>query len=258
MRTKIAAANWKMNLSLAQATEWVADFKNKLDLAPSKSKTEVVIACSFPYIHAIATAFEKYPHVHIAGQNCHHKESGAFTGEVSAQMLKDVGAEYVILGHSERRLYFHESGKLLREKVDMALASGLKVIFCCGEDLETRNKDQFYELIEYQLEDSLLHLPETQIFNCVIAYEPVWAIGTGKNATPQQAQSCHHFIRKLISSRYNPSVADKMTILYGGSCNAANAASLFSQPDIDGGLVGGASLKSGEFSLIYRALDTKI
>ncbi len=255
MRIRIAAANWKMNLSLREVIQWIADFKNKIDETNYSGSAEVIIAGAFPYLPLLVESFSDYPLVSIAAQNCHQNEKGAFTGEVSAAMLKDIGVEYVILGHSERRQLYNENSSIIKEKIDTALANGLKVIFCCGEDLETRKKDDFYTFIEYQIEDSLLHLPEDKITKCVIAYEPIWAIGTGVTALPEEAEACHAFIRKLLSSRYNNAVAQSVTILYGGSCNAGNAPSLFNQPNIDGGLIGGASLKPNEFVSIIQALD---
>lgn len=254
MRFKIAAANWKMNLTFSEVRKWVGDFKNKIDNENFDFHCKVIIAGSYPYLSYLVEAFSDYPQVCIAAQNCHQSESGAYTGEVSALMLKEIGVEYVIIGHSERREQFHESRTLLREKVDAAIKEGLKVIFCCGENLETREKDDCQPFIEYQIEDSLFHLSEDKIVQNIIAYEPIWAIGTGKTASPFEAQSTHAYIRKLISSRYNASVASTMPIIYGGSCNATNAESLFEQADIDGGLIGGASLNVNDFFSIIRSL----
>ena len=183
-----------------------------------------------------------------------YKDSGAFTGEISAQMLQSAGVKYVIIGHSERREYFNETNNLLKQKVDSALANGLKVIFCCGESLKTREKNDYKEWIEEQLTESLFHLSMPQLLNVAIAYEPIWAIGTGKTASPEQAQEVHEHIRYLMMNIYGAATANKVPILYGGSCNPANAATLFAQPDIDGGLIGGASLKIDDFAAIIKAM----
>jgi triosephosphate isomerase len=190
----------------------------------------------------------------MGAQNCSEHEAGAYTGEVSAPMLRSIGIPYVILGHSERRQYFGENGKLLAKKVDMALKYGLTPIFCCGEPLQVREKNEHEKLVKQQVEEALFHLEATSIEKIVIAYEPVWAIGTGKTATAQQAQDMHAVIRRHIASKYDQSVADGISILYGGSVNAGNAKELFSCADVDGGLVGGASLKSREFTEIAKAM----
>ena len=189
----------------------------------------------------------------LAAENCAAKDKGAYTGEVSAAMVASTGANYVILGHSERREYFNETPEMLKEKVDLALANGLKVIFCCGESLELRENGTYKEYIKSEIEGSLFHLSADQFANIVIAYEPIWAIGTGKTATSDQAEEVHAVIRGLVADKYGKQVADDTTILYGGSCKPANAPELFSKPDIDGGLIGGASLKADSFMGIVTA-----
>jgi triosephosphate isomerase (TIM) len=196
-----------------------------------------------------------YPKVSLGAQNAHQAESGAYTGEISAKMIKSVGAEYVILGHSERRQYFGEDNALLAKKTDTVLSNGLKPIFCIGETLDEREADKHFEVIKKQLEEGVFHLDEEQFGNLVIAYEPVWAIGTGKTATSAQAQEIHAFIRIEIAAKYNQTLANDTTILYGGSCNPKNAPELFAQPDIDGGLIGGASLKSRDFLDIVKVFN---
>ena len=208
-----------------------------------------------PFIHLnyLSTLLTGIANVKLGAQNCHQENSGAFTGEVSASMLKSVGVEFVILGHSERREYFGEADDLLAKKVKAVLENGMRPIFCCGEKLEVREADGHLKLVQQQLEEGLFHLDEAAFSQAVIAYEPVWAIGTGKTATPKQAQEMHHHIRKLISKRYNSELANLASILYGGSCNPTNAKELFSQPDVDGGLIGGASLKAADFAAIVNS-----
>lgn len=189
----------------------------------------------------------------LGAQNCYPKPSGAYTGEVSAPMLKSVGVDYVLVGHSERRQYFGESNAFLKEKTDALLAEGLTPIFCCGETLEQRNAEGYMEFVASQLTDSLFHLSATEFGKVVIAYEPIWAIGTGVTASSDQAQDMHAYLRQHIAKQYGEQVADDTTILYGGSCNEKNAAELFARPDVDGGLIGGASLKSREFTNIIKA-----
>ncbi len=214
---------------------------------------QVVIAASFPFIHYCSSRFSEYPFFRNAAQNCSEHEEGAYTGEVSAKMLASLGTKYVIIGHSERRHYFLESDTSLLRKLNQVLKYEMMPIFCCGETLERREKEEHFLTIKQQLKDCVFQLSPQDFKNVVIAYEPVWAIGTGKTATPAQAQEMHLFIRKSIEEAYDAEVADKTTILYGGSVNAKNASHLFSCPDIDGGLVGGASLKADEFSEIIRA-----
>lgn len=214
---------------------------------------EVILCPSFPYLTALAEIL-KGSKVALGAQNCADREHGAFTGEVSAPMLASIGVPYVIIGHSERRIYYHESYAMLKDKIDIALAHGLKPIFCCGETKEIRLDEQQENYVERQLEESLFHLSEDDIQRVIIAYEPVWAIGTGLTATPQQAQDMHHFIRTRIAARYGRDIAERIIIQYGGSMKPDNAAELLSQPDVDGGLIGGASLKADDFKAIIAAV----
>jgi triosephosphate isomerase len=253
MRKKIAAGNWKMNLSLTEAQKLVSEivhmFKDEY-----RGDAEVIFGPSFPYLPSIHHLTKHYDRIHLAAQNMHEAESGAFTGEVSAEMLDSVGVSHVILGHSERRQYFQESNALLAKKADQALAHGLQVIFCIGETLEQREAGKTLEVVRTQLQEGIFHLRGSSFSRVIIAYEPIWAIGTGVTASPEQAQEVHAYIRKLIDEKYGISAALDTSILYGGSVKPDNAAELFAKPDIDGGLVGGASLKSRDFMEIIKAL----
>jgi triosephosphate isomerase len=252
MRKQIAAANWKMNLTLAQAEMLVKDvLASQLDL---KENQEAVFGIPFPYLVQMQNIIAGRPHIYTAAQNCSHKVSGAYTGEVSVEMLKSIGVPYVIIGHSERREYFKETNIELSEKVEMCFDYGLKPIFCCGEALEIREAGTQNTYVENQLEESLFHLSEERLTGFVIAYEPIWAIGTGKTATSEQAQEMHAHIRGILASQYSNQLAESVSILYGGSVKAANAKEIFGQPDVDGGLVGGASLKATEFVTIINSL----
>ena len=252
MRKQIAAANWKMNLTLDLALSILHELVN----IPHhlSAYQEVVFGVPFPYLTVIKDKLEGRKNVFIAAQNCHHKKNGAFTGEVSAEMLKSVGVDYVILGHSERREYFKESHSVLAEKVDICLEYGLKPIFCIGEPLSIREAGAEKKYVETQLKESLFHLNASQLMGFVIAYEPIWAIGTGKTATNEQAQEMHAHIRTVMTNQYGEEPASSISILYGGSVKAANAKEIFNQPDVDGGLVGGASLVASEFSAIINSL----
>ena len=257
MRKQIVAGNWKMNKSFTEAVDLSNSIAKKLAENPLKQgidKVLVVLASPFPYLPSIKTVVNSNPQIKVASQNCHNEEKGAFTGEVSAPMLASCGVEYVIIGHSERRSLFAESNAFLAMKMDAVLKNNLTPIFCCGEVLEERQTNKHFEVIEKQLNESIFHLSETEFAKIVIAYEPVWAIGTGLTASPEQAQEIHAFIRGLIAKKYNATSADNMTILYGGSCNAKNAKELFSNPDVDGGLIGGASLIADDFITIIRSL----
>lgn len=216
---------------------------------------EAVVCSPFIHLHSLVQLARGYHKVSVGAQNTHQAESGAFTGEVSAKMIKSVGAAYVILGHSERRQYFGESNQLLAQKTNTALNNGLKPIFCIGETMQERETGKHFFIIKSQLTEGVFHLDEVQFSKLVLAYEPVWAIGTGVTASSDQAQEIHAFIRKEIAEKYNRQVADNTTILYGGSCNPKNAHELFAQPDIDGGLIGGASLKSRDFVDIVKAFN---
>ncbi|MCQ2348650.1 MAG: triose-phosphate isomerase [Paludibacteraceae bacterium] len=248
MRTKMVAGNWKMNKTLQEGVELAQQLKNDV-----KNPTCAVVIGT-PFIH-LATVAEllKGSAIKVAAENCADKEKGAFTGEVSAEMVKSTGAEYCILGHSERRAYYHEDYAILAEKVKLALANGLKVIFCIGEVKEEREAGKQNEVVEAQLKGSVFNLTAEEWANITLAYEPVWAIGTGLTATPAQAQEIHAYIRSLVAKNYNAQVADDTTILYGGSCNDKNAAELFACPDIDGGLIGGAALVAEKFEAIINA-----
>ena len=248
MRKKIVAGNWKMNTLLKDGME-LAKAVEKLE----KEKTsDALVIIAPPYTH-LSRVKELIGGVKLAAQNCASEEAGAYTGEVSPDMLKSVGAEYVILGHSERRAYYGEDNELLNKKMKLALSKGLRPIFCCGEVLEEREAGKLFDVIREQISVGLKDLTREEMANVIIAYEPVWAIGTGVVASPEQAQEMHKFIRDLLAGLYDKEVADNMTILYGGSCKPSNAAELFANPDVDGGLIGGASLKAEDFLGIVNA-----
>lgn len=252
MRKQIAAANWKMNLTYDKAMELMDTL---ISLSPSvATHQQIILGVPFPYLLPVIQKAKQLPQTAVAAQNCYTQAAGAYTGETSAAMLQSIGVEYVILGHSERREYFHETNAMLAEKVNIALAHQLKPIFCCGEPLSIREADTQNDFVEAQLRESLFHLDENALINTVIAYEPIWAIGTGKTATAAQAQQMHAHIRDVIARSYGAVVADAISILYGGSVKGANARELFSQPDVDGGLVGGASLQAEEFIQIIHGL----
>jgi triosephosphate isomerase (TIM) len=251
MRSKIVAGNWKMNKNLEEAKTLTSEIMAMV-ADEVKSETKIVLCTPFPYLLTIKNQLGAGARIEVGAQNCSEHDSGAHTGEVSAAMIKSLGVPYVIIGHSERRQFFGEDGKLLAQKVDKALANGLTPIFCCGEPLEIREKGTHETLVKKQVEEALFHLTADQIQKVVIAYEPVWAIGTGKTATSQQAQDMHAMIRKYLMERYGKDVAENISILYGGSVKPDNARELFSCPDVDGGLVGGASLKSRDFLEIIK------
>ena len=250
MRKNIVAGNWKMNKTLQEGVALATELKSVL--AGQKPNCDVIIGT--PFIH-LATVSElvKGTVIKVAAQNCADKESGAFTGEVSASMVKSTGVDTVILGHSERRAYYGETYPILKEKVLLSLKNELKPIFCIGELKEEREANKQNEVVKAQLEGSVFNLSAEDFGKIVLAYEPVWAIGTGLTATSDQAQEIHAFIRSLIATKYGKEVANNTTILYGGSCNAKNASELFSKPDVDGGLIGGASLKAADFKAIIDA-----
>jgi triosephosphate isomerase len=253
MRKKIVAGNWKMNLTLAQGEQLINDILQAgLKL---KEGQEVIVATPFPYLLKAKSLLKNYPGFYVAAQNCYSEKSGAYTGEVSAEMLQSIGVDYVILGHSERREYFHETNAMLAKKIDQALANGLKPIFCCGEPLEIRQAETQNAYVAKQLEESLFHLTEEQLKNVVIAYEPIWAIGTGLTASSAQAQDMHAFIRSQIANKFGREAALHTSILYGGSAKPGNAAELFASPDVDGGLIGGASLVAADFVAIIEKLS---
>ena len=251
MRKNIVAGNWKMNTTVAEGVQ-LAKEVNEAVTAAGELKCDVVIGVPFTHLTAVKDVID-IEKVGLSAENCANKEKGAYTGEVSAAMVASTGANYVILGHSERREYYNETPEILKEKVDLALANGLKIIFCCGESLELRNAGTYEEFIKAELKDSLFHLSAEEFANIVIAYEPIWAIGTGVTATSDQAEEVHAFIRSFLAEKYGETVANDTTILYGGSCKPTNAPELFAKPNIDGGLIGGASLKAADFMGIVTA-----
>jgi triosephosphate isomerase (TIM) len=253
MRQKIVAGNWKMNKTMEEAQSLASELMGLVE-AEVKNNAKVILCVPFPYLQPIKKQLGSKSKIMVGAQNCSEHEWGAYTGEVSAPMLKSLDIPYVVIGHSERRQYFGEDGKLLAMKVDKALAHGLTPIFCCGEPLEIREKGTHETLVKTQIGESLFHLSAEALQKVVIAYEPVWAIGTGKTATSQQAQDMHAVIRQHLASKYESAVAQEISILYGGSVKADNAKELFSCPDVDGGLVGGASLKSREFVEIVKGV----
>ena len=250
MRKKIVAGNWKMNETLQEGIALATEINNALKA--DKPNCDVVICTPFIHLASVANVLDK-DLVKLGAEDCANKEKGAYTGEVSAAMVKSTGAEYVILGHSERRAYYGETAEILKEKVEMALANGLKVIFCCGETLEEREANKQNEVVKAELEGSVFHLSEEAWKNIILAYEPIWAIGTGKTATSDQAEDMLAYIRSIVAEKYGKDVASETSILYGGSCKASNAPELFSKPNIDGGLIGGASLKADDFKGIIDA-----
>ena len=250
MRKKIVAGNWKMNLNLQEGLALATELKEAL--AAEKPNCDVVICTPFIHLAKVADVVADTV-IGLGAENCADKEKGAYTGEVSAAQVKSTGAQYVILGHSERRAYYGETAEILKEKVNLALANGLKVIFCIGEVLEEREAGKQNEVVGAQLADSLFDLTEEQFANIILAYEPVWAIGTGKTATAEQAEDMYAFIRGVIAGRFGEAAAENVSILYGGSCKPSNAREIFSKPDVDGGLIGGAALKCADFCGIIDA-----
>ena len=252
MRKNIVAGNWKMNKTLQEGIALAKELNEVL--ANERPNCDVII-CT-PFIHlASVTPLVDSAKIGVGAEDCADKESGAYTGEVSAAMVASTGAKYVILGHSERRAYYHETPEILKEKVRLALANGLTPIFCVGEVLEEREAGKQNEVVYGQLAGSLFDLSAEDFSRLIIAYEPVWAIGTGKTATAAQAQEIHAYIRSVIADKYGKDVADNTSILYGGSCKASNARELFANPDVDGGLIGGASLKAADFKGIIDAFN---
>jgi len=250
MRKNIVAGNWKMNTTVQEGLTLAKDLNEAL-----KGKSincDVVIGTPFTHLVSVAAAVDTNK-IGVAAENCADQEQGAFTGEVSAAMVASTGAKYVILGHSERRAYYHETAEILKNKVNLVLANKLTPIFCIGEVLEEREAGKHFEVVEAQIKDSLFDLSTEDFSKIVLAYEPVWAIGTGKTATSEQAQEIHAYIRKVVADKYGKEVADSTSILYGGSCNGSNAKELFGKPDVDGGLIGGASLGVDKFLPIIEA-----
>lgn len=241
-----------MNKTLSEGIELINDIIQKLG---QKNNPNVNVVIAPPYI-LLPSSYEQikdFKQITLAAQNCSDKSSGAYTGEISATMLKSVGCNYVIIGHSERRQYYLETNSIISEKVKMALANNISPVFCCGESLSEREAGKHFEVVKTQISEGLFYLHENEFKNVIIAYEPVWAIGTGLTASPAQANEIHSFIRNLVKEKYGNKIAESVSILYGGSCNPANAKEIFSQPDVDGGLIGGASLKASDFVEIINA-----
>ena len=252
MRTKIVAGNWKMNKTYQETKALVKELKHEVkDI--ELDNTRVIIAPTFVSLQK-ATKMTRNSDIEVAAQNMHQEDSGAYTGEVSAPMLKSIYVNTVILGHSERREYFGESDELLAKKVDAARSNGLEVIFCFGEVLDDRKSGQHFKVVEEQIKNALFHLDSEAWKHLVLAYEPVWAIGTGETATPEQAQDMHAFVRELVAERYLSDVAEEVSILYGGSVKPSNAEEIFSKNDVDGGLIGGAALNVEDFTAIIKAI----
>jgi len=252
MRKQIAAANWKMNLTFQQGEKLLDDvLKANIKL---KEYQQAVFAVPFPYLLMARSEVEEQRNYYVAAQNCYHRKNGAFTGEVSAEMLHSLAVPYCVVGHSERREYFAETNAMLADKVNLCIESFITPIFCCGESLTIREAGTQNQFVETQLKESLFHLPGVKMKDIVIAYEPIWAIGTGKTASTEQAQEMHAHLRSILTKQYGNDVSSNISILYGGSVKANNAQELFSCTDVDGGLVGGASLLADDFIQIIRAL----
>ncbi len=254
MRKKVIAGNWKMNEDYYEGLSLFTEVINIINDEVT-GEQEIIVCCPFIHLHRLTELSKSYSKISVGAQNLYQAEYGAFTGEISAAMIKSTGAEYVIVGHSERRKYFNETDKIVAQKTDTALRNLLKPIVCFGETKKEREANEQKDILKRQLAEGIFHLNKTDFNRLIIAYEPIWAIGTGVTASPVQAQEMHEFIRQEIAVKYSREIADEITILYGGSCNSENAATLFSQADIDGGLIGGASLKSRDFVNIIKAYD---
>ena len=251
MRKNIVAGNWKMNKTFEEADDLLFNLAEGLQDV-ELDNAEVIVCPPSVYLE-MSTDVGLENNFFVGAQNCSNQEAGAYTGEISAAMLQSLDVKYCLVGHSERRKYQKESHEELKEKVEQLLENNIQPIFCCGEVIEEREADKHFEIVEAQINNSLFHLREDEILNLVLAYEPVWAIGTGKTATTDQAQEMHAFIRSLLAKKYGNDVAEEITILYGGSCNPKNAKELFAQADVDGGLIGGASLKADDFISIIKS-----
>ncbi len=252
MRKNIVAGNWKMNTTFQEAEELIADILEKLETA--ENQCEVVVCPPSVYLELVSDYASDYDNLlSIGAQNVSEHEKGAYTGEIAASMLASMNMQYCIVGHSERRKYFNETNEQLALKVERLLENAIRPIFCCGEQLDEREAGNHFKVVETQIKEALFHFSADEFSNLVVAYEPVWAIGTGKTATAAQAQEMHAFIRRIIAEKYGDKTADDTTILYGGSCNAGNAKELFANPDVDGGLIGGASLKANDFVAIANS-----
>ena len=250
MRKKIIAGNWKMNKNAEETEDLLNDLIREL---PVDSEVEVIVAPTFINLASAVNHLEFTP-FEVAAQNMSQFENGAYTGEISADMLKSIGVNKVIIGHSERRAYFNESNAILAAKVSTALANSMSVIYCFGEELSDRQNGQHFNVVENQLQEGLFHLKNSDWDHIVLAYEPVWAIGTGETASPEQAQEMHKFIRETVDKKYGNTISDRVSILYGGSVKADNAKEIFSKPDVDGGLIGGAALKATDFAIIVNSI----
>lgn len=249
MRKQIVAGNWKMNKTFEEAEELIDNLMTKLEETQLDSNTQMIICPPFPYLE-MAVEYSDDSYFLAGAQNVSDRDNGAFTGEVSAEMLQSLDLQYCIVGHSERRAYYGETDAIVAAKVNQLLKYDIHPIVCCGEVLEEREANRQFEVVEKQITDGLFHLSSEEMGNVIIAYEPVWAIGTGKTATPAQAQEMHAFIRSIIAKKYGQAVADEISILYGGSCKPSNAREIFANPDVDGGLIGGAALKADDFMAI--------
>ena len=250
MRKKIVAGNWKMNKNAEETEDLLNDLIAKL---PSDKEVEIIVAPTFINLSSAIEHLE-FTNIQVAAQNMHQSESGAFTGEISADMLKSIGVNTVILGHSERRAIFHETDAIISFKVDTALKHEMRIIFCFGEELKDRQNNQHFNVVENQLRDGLFQIDKNAWENIVLAYEPVWAIGTGETASPEQAQEMHEFIRETVRKTFGSEIAEDVSILYGGSVKPDNAKEIFSKPDVDGGLIGGAALKADDFAAIVNGI----
>lgn len=252
MRKKIVAGNWKMNKTYQEGIDLLNEIETLLHHQPAKT-ARVIIAPPYIHLSKFSEILKNSKIIEIAAQNCSSYENGAYTGEISASIIKSTGAGYIIIGHSERRHYFNETNKVLAEKINLSIKNDLIPIYCCGESLLEKEASRGAEIVKSQITEGLFHLDSTDFSKVIIAYEPVWAIGTGVTATPGQAQEMHAYIRSLIQQKYDKKTAENITIIYGGSCNPSNAVELFECPDVDGGLIGGASLKASDFVAIANS-----
>ena len=253
MRKLIVAGNWKMNTGIEEGIQLSSEINSYLSKANLPSNKRIIISPPYTHLYPISKVINPSL-ITLSAQNCASTENGAYTGEISAQMLKELGVKMVILGHSERRQYFNEDSDILLKKIKLALKYDLEIIFCVGESLKERENKTYFNIIERQIKDTLFNLNENEIKKIIIAYEPVWAIGTGKTATPNEAQEMHEFIRKLIKNKFGEQISEEISILYGGSCKPGNAKEIFEKKDVDGGLIGGASLKAQDFEKIIESI----
>ena len=253
MRKLIVAGNWKMNTGIEEGIKLASELNTYLSSKNLPSNKRIIISPPYTHLYPISKIINPSL-ITLSAQNCACTENGAFTGEISAQMLKELGVKIVIIGHSERRQYFNENSEILLKKIKLALKYDLEIIFCVGEALKERENKTYFDVIETQIKETLFNLDENEIKKIIIAYEPVWAIGTGKTATPDEAQEMHEFIRKLIKNKFGEKISEEISILYGGSCKPANAKEIFGKKDVDGGLIGGASLKAQDFEKIIEAI----